>query len=55
MNYSADLRCKNCKRVNWLVVEKGKSVRDHCLDDELKCPNCDVVYFKEEENDAKAS
>lgn len=49
--YFAEIKCKNCKVNSFLKIKIGISVKDHCLNEELKCSSCGVLYFEEKEKD----
>ena len=52
--YSAQVKCKNCKTDQWLhQIPKGTTIKNYCLDEGLKCSSCDCLLFEEEEKDAK--
>lgn len=52
--YSVDVKCRNCKRTNYVVgIKKGKAVEQHCLDDGINCNSCDCPLFVEEEEKPK--
>jgi len=54
-NYQAEIKCKNCKRTNWITgIPTGKTIEEFCLDKGRVCRVCGCDLFKEkEEKDEK--
>lgn len=44
--YSVDIKCKNCKKMNWLNKVPGGVHVDEYLDDEnIRCRVCNCLLF----------
>jgi hypothetical protein len=48
--YTATKKCKNCGRLNWVQCEKGKTVKEHCLENKFNCEGCECLLYEEEKN-----
>lgn len=49
--YSSEIRCKNCKKINYIFkVPKGKKVEEFLEEEKLNCINCECALYKENEN-----
>ncbi len=50
MEYQMEIKCRNCKRTNWIIkIPIGLTVKDFCLNEEKTCIICGCYLFKKEE------
>lgn len=51
VNYTTEFKCKNCNRINYMTLEKGTTVKEHIIKNNIKCSecNCLLIESKDEE------
>lgn len=58
-SYSIDIKCRNCKRQNWITkIPIGKEVNDYLEEESIRCRVCNCLLFnpkppKEEKDNKK--
>lgn len=52
--YTAEIKCSNCKEVNYIQVQKGMSIKEHLERYITICDNCEIpIAYKKAKECAK--